>query len=541
MPLLCPGIRQSHSTGVRSCLSVMLISVSVLTGCGHAGPAQEPPRVSAATAPQAVQRTKDGTLQHTRNVPPTAYEAYCRGRVAAAKGDWEEAATAFARALSIDPEADSVYPHFLHSCDRLGDFKRALPALTIWTERHPDAFRVRAETGFYFDRWNLRDRAVAEFEAATKCEIPPPDQPTYHRVLQRLAALYLSENELGRALWCYEQMRTIGQVPEAAIEYKIGEALFELGAYDRAAIRFEAARSHDPTHAPVLRYLTFCYDETKRYEQAIAAAKSYLAIEKPSASWPVQNHLANLYEKTLQFDKATALRDDVAEALSERIDAGSKSLLEYIHLSQLLRTARRYDEAISALRRAEGLAAGAASQHLQATYHLALAEAYYDNKEDARVEKELRKALELDPARHEASNFLGYFYAERGAHLHEAERLVRQALKHDPQNGAYLDSLGWVYYQQATAHRDPAMLKKALDKLEQAAALVDDPVIRDHIGDVHRALGNLDEAEHHWKLALALWKAHPFANPGPEPVERKLRTLREHLGSPDSPNNTDRR
>lgn len=502
---------------------------------------QERAPASAPTAPEPRLEAKNGTLQHTRNVPPTAYEAYCRGRLAAASDNWQEAAKEFARALTIDPDAHQVYPHFLYCCDKLGDFKRALPALAIWAKRHPNVFRVRAETGLYLDRWSLRDRAVAELEAATKSEIAPEDKPTYHRVLQRLAALYLSGNELGRALQCYEHMRTAGQVPEAAIEYKIGEALFELGAYDRAAAHFEAARPHGPTYAPVMRYLTFCYDETKRYEQAIVAAKGYLAVEKPSVSWPVQNHLANLYEKTLQFDKATALRNQVMKALSERIDAGSENLLEYIHHSQLLRTARRYADAISALKKAGSLAAGTTSRALQATYHLALAEAHYDNKEDASVEKELRKALELDPGRHEVSNFLGHFYAERGTHLQEAERLITQALERDPENGAYLDSLGWVYYQQATVHKNKDKLEMALDRLKRAAALVDDPVIRDHIGDVYRALGNLEEAEHHWELALALWKDRPFASPGPDPVERKLRRLRERRGASDSPCTTDRR
>ena len=529
----CPGRPASPRRAVASCLSAMLLSIPGLIGCGHAGPARE--QTPAATPSPEIKRTaKDGVLQHTRDVPSAAYEAYCRGRLAAANEDWQRAVKAFGLALSIDPDADRAYADLLHCCDKLGDFKRALPALATWSKRNPNVFRVRAETGLYLDRWGLRNRAVAELEAATKCEIAEEDRPLYHRALQRLAALYLSDGELGRALWCYEQMRTTDQVPEAAIEFKIGEAFFELGAYDRAAKHFEAARTYGPTHAPVLRYLTFCYDETKRYEHAIAAAKSFLAVEKPGASWPVQNQLANLYEKTLQFDKAAATRGLVMKTLAERIEGGSENLLEYIHQSQLLRSAQRYNDAISVLKEADSLAAGSTPRHLRSAYHLALAEAYYDSKDDSNVEKELRKALELDPERHEASNFLGYFYAERGTHLQEAERLIGQALRQDPKNGAYLDSLGWVYYQQATANKDRAKLEEALKKLKQAAALADDPVIRDHIGDVYRALGNLEEAEHHWELALALWKSRPFATPGPEPVERKLKTLRERRGSPDT-------
>ena len=64
------------------------------------------------------------------------------------------------------------------------------------------------------------------------------------------------------------------------------------------------------------------------------------------------------------------------------------------------------------------------------------------------AEKAFRKALELqkdDPA---VLNYLGYMLADRGMRLDEAASLVGKAVKSDPTNGAYLDSLGWVYFKQ---------------------------------------------------------------------------------------------
>src|SRR6185503_20480117 len=64
------------------------------------------------------------------------------------------------------------------------------------------------------------------------------------------------------------------------------------------------------------------------------------------------------------------------------------------------------------------------------------------------AEKAFRKALELqkdDPA---VLNYYGYMLAARGTRLDEAEAMVQKAVQSDPTNGAYLDSLGWVYYKQ---------------------------------------------------------------------------------------------
>ena len=39
-------------------------------------------------------------------------------------------------------------------------------------------------------------------------------------------------------------------------------------------------------------------------------------------------------------------------------------------------------------------------------------------------------------------------WAEHNLHLDEAEEMIGRALQLDPNNGAYLDSLGWVFYRK---------------------------------------------------------------------------------------------
>lgn len=97
----------------------------------------------------------------------------------------------------------------------------------------------------------------------------------------------------------------------------------------------------------------------------------------------------------------------------------------------------------------------------------------------------------------EVANSYGYMLAELGEDLERAEKLVRQALASDPENGAYLDSLGWVYYQRGEHD-------EAFDWLVRAAnARPDDPTILEHLGMVLRAQGQRDEALDVFRRALA--------------------------------------
>ena len=103
-----------------------------------------------------------------------------------------------------------------------------------------------------------------------------------------------------------------------------------------------------------------------------------------------------------------------------------------------------------------------------------------------------------DPGNPEISNSLGYFLAEKNQDLGLAEDLVKAALATEPNNGAYLDSLGWVYFRLGR-------LDDALDYLIRAVnVLPDDPVILEHLAVVLRDLGQTEEARDMFRRAQAV-------------------------------------
>ncbi len=111
-----------------------------------------------------------------------------------------------------------------------------------------------------------------------------------------------------------------------------------------------------------------------------------------------------------------------------------------------------------------------------------------------------KRSIAIDPAKAgEAYNYLGFMWAEHNLHLEEAEEMVKQALLLDPDNGAYLDSLGWVHFRRGRFDEALKDLLRAAQSLKK-----DDPVVFDHIGDTLAKLNRVPQALEYWQKAAAL-------------------------------------
>jgi len=84
------------------------------------------------------------------------------------------------------------------------------------------------------------------------------------------------------------------------------------------------------------------------------------------------------------------------------------------------------------------------------------------------------------------------------ARIFEAMELVKKALKLSPGNGAYIDSLGWVYFKKG-------MFEEAKVELEKAKEIIgEDPVVYDHLGDVYFKTNSFDKAKEAWTKSIGL-------------------------------------
>ncbi len=129
------------------------------------------------------------------------------------------------------------------------------------------------------------------------------------------------------------------------------------------------------------------------------------------------------------------------------------------------------------------------------------------------AEPDLLEALSLAPNQPYLLNYLGYSWALRGEKLDQARRMLQQAVGLDPNDGAVIDSLGFVSLRQG--HRN-----EAVGLLTQAVELdPDDAEVNAHLGDAFWANGMKLQASYQWQRALSL---------GPDPklqneIEGKLK------------------
>ncbi len=113
------------------------------------------------------------------------------------------------------------------------------------------------------------------------------------------------------------------------------------------------------------------------------------------------------------------------------------------------------------------------------------------------AEEYLQQSLDEFPDDAGALNDLGYLWADEGKHLHRALAMIEKAVAAEPENSAYRDSLGWVYFRLGRDDDAIAELKKA------AAGEKTDPNVLEHLGDVYHHAQKSSAALDAWNQALA--------------------------------------
>jgi tetratricopeptide (TPR) repeat protein len=130
--------------------------------------------------------------------------------------------------------------------------------------------------------------------------------------------------------------------------------------------------------------------------------------------------------------------------------------------------------------------------------------------------KEFRALLARSPDDAGSLNYLGYMFADRGVHLDEALTMLLKAVSLDPTSGAFIDSLGWVYFRLGR-------LELAEKNLTEAARLTpNDVTVNEHLGDLYLAINERDKAAAAFRKALA---GESEEEGQPERIRGKLQSL----------------
>lgn len=114
------------------------------------------------------------------------------------------------------------------------------------------------------------------------------------------------------------------------------------------------------------------------------------------------------------------------------------------------------------------------------------------------AEKDLLKALALQPDQPDVLNYLGYSWIEKDQRLQQAMGMLQKALNAQPQSGEIADSVGWAYYHLGDYRAAVLNLERAVSFNAVSAE------INDHLGDAYWRVGRKAEAEYQWRRVLGL-------------------------------------
>jgi len=319
----------------------------------------------------------------------------------------------------------------------------------------------------------------------------------------------------------------------------LGQAAFMGGEYAKAVGYFEKVAKRKPDMSLLQQRLAECYLRLERPADAIPRLEWLL--EHYPGKWSILPVLGELHGKLNEWPQAvecyqqavllTPPDPKIIFALAEaQMKAGDYNaslatldgaidrfplLSAFPYLRALVLFMKEdYRASYDAYLKTESLALGSQDSLLNRDFYFRKAASAEKTGERAAMEAALRHCLEMNADDHEALNFLGYSLAEKGERLDEAEVMIRRAVELQPTNAAYLDSLGWLYYQKGNYKSARAYLARAVDKMP------DDPLVREHLGDAWWKLGNKARAIEHWTKALE-------KSENPDDLRKKIQEIKD--------------
>jgi tetratricopeptide (TPR) repeat protein len=302
---------------------------------------------------------------------------------------------------------------------------------------------------------------------------------------------------------------------------QLGRAFREQQNYPAAIHTFQEMAQIGPESKKRAQMLLIdTYRESHDIERAITETKK--ALDDSPKDRDLNVTLAMLYGEKSDTDAASKI-------LSGFLTGTDKDQEIYLDLAQVQERGKRYADAEESAGKAEQMAHEASEKE---TIWFLLGAIYERQKKFDQAEQEFRKVLDANPANAGALNYYGYMLADRGVRLEEAMSFIQRAISQEPNNGAYIDSLGWAYYKQNKLAEAEEYLRKAADRSPH------DPTVLGHLADVYMKLGQTERAAELMERALSEWQHSLPADYEGEKVtelEGQLKTLKRRLAQKSPP------
>jgi len=216
----------------------------------------------------------------------------------------------------------------------------------------------------------------------------------------------------------------------------------------------------------------------------------------------------------ISYDKV-ANHKKAIESFREAIELFPNEDKLYYYLGIEYRIIKDYKKAIDVFKKAAKIKSDNASYYL----NIGISYERLGNIDEAITY--LEKSVSLIDTNALALNYLGYILADKGIRLNEAMVYIKKALEIDPENGAYLDSMGWLYYRLGNFNKACENLKEAVKHMDKSEE--ENYLIYDHLGDTYYKLGLIDKSIEMWGEALKLKYI--------KEIEMKINKVKEERGN----------
>jgi tetratricopeptide (TPR) repeat protein len=413
------------------------------------------------------------------------------------------------RAIALDPRNIEAYERLCEIALAAGDEKKAIQSLDRAAEIKNDdpVFWARlgklyASIVFKPDRPSKPDEIARVNGLFKKAANNAADNPA---VLKDVGDYYASTQQVKEAIPLYLRLLELEPDDTNARE-KLATGFVLTNQRDKAVEMLEAIIQEHPEKYQPYDLLAGLLDDAaralereKKTDQARAAfAKAAANYEQsltinPRRAGPYF-HLAELLLGPLKDnERAIKVLSEARQQFPQ-----TPEIVYYLGIAQ--REAKHFQEAVAtfeeALHEAEAEGAEIANARFYFDYGATAEQAgLYDKAADL-----FKKCIAIDPANAaDAYNYLAYMWVEHNTHLDEAEQMVKVALQAAPNNGAYIDTLGWLEFRQGKFDQALSDLLRAAQKLTR-----DDPVVLEHIGDACAKLNKSAQALDAWQKALNL-------------------------------------
>jgi tetratricopeptide (TPR) repeat protein len=276
------------------------------------------------------------------------------------------------------------------------------------------------------------------------------------------------------------------------LTFMLAQAQRDAGDFQGAEATARALHEAHPEDARFTYLLSQMLEARGRYQEIVDFLKPEIAKLRASPGKGAAQAAMLLGSQGLALQQLKRY-DEAIAAFKEAVTLAPDDPVRDVLLIQGYSAAGRHKDAVDAAEKARVKF----PQESSIVYQLGAALDRAGKRDEA--EKTFRTIIAGDPLDAGALNYLGYMLAEHGpsSNLDEAIALIQRALKVDPDNPSYLDSLGWAYVQQGKLDLADAPLSTAAGKLPTNS------VIQEHLGDLREKQNRRADAIAAWQRALA--------------------------------------